>query len=75
MQTACAACSRQHARQQALRIFAYWLVSFGTIGLQYCYSVLYVEMLEALGGSREVTALVGSLCACVMDGCGLLSGT
>ena len=53
---------------------AYWLVSFGTIGMHYAYSTFYVQILDGLGGSRELASLVGSLGTGMMDGNGLLSG-
>ena len=60
--------------QRALRLVAYILVSVGTIGMHYAYGAVYVQMLDALGGTREITALVGSLALFMMDGMGLLSG-
>ena len=60
--------------QRAVRVFAYWLVSFGTLGMHYAFGTVYVQILDGLGGTREIGALVGSLGTGMMDGNGLLSG-
>ena len=64
------ACSPVHARKLA----AYWFVSVGTLALQYAFSIIFVDLLEAFDGSRAATALVGSTCAGVMDMMGYASG-
>ena len=46
------ACSPVHARKLA----AYWFVSVGTLALQYAFSIIFVDLLEAFDGSRAATA-------------------
>ena len=52
---------------RAVEVGAYWFISVGTLALQYAYSIIYVDLLDAFDGSRAATALVGSLSAGVMD--------
>ena len=56
------------------QLFAYWLVSFMTLGMQYAYGALYVQLLDQLDSTRDFLAFVGSLSIGVMDGSALLSG-
>ena len=39
---------------RAARLFGYFLVSFGTLGMQYAFGPIYAELLKQLQGSREV---------------------
>mmetsp|Transcript_84084 Transcript_84084/g.167827 ORF Transcript_84084/g.167827 Transcript_84084/m.167827 type:complete len:480 (-) Transcript_84084:69-1508(-) len=43
------------------RVAAYGSCCLGTLGIQYCFGLLYVELTEALHASQEEIALVGSL--------------
>ena len=62
------------SRRRALIVTAYAFISMGTLGMHYAFSVVYVQLLEALGGNPEITALVGTLGIFFMDGLGLFSG-
>ena len=42
---------------RAARLFGYFLVSFGTLGMQYAFGPIYAELLKQLQGSREVVTL------------------
>ena len=42
---------------RAGRLFGYFLVSFGTLGMQYAFGPIYAELLKQLQGSREVVTL------------------
>ena len=57
-----------------LRVAAYAVACFGTLGVQYAFSPLYALLLEELGSSPAPTAFVGSLSTAIMDGSGALSG-
>ena len=59
---------------RATRLLAYWIICLGTIGMHYAYSIVYVQLLDALNESREATAFVGSLASGMMDGMGIFSG-
>ena len=56
------------------RLIAYWLVCTATIGMQYAFGSLYVVVLDSFESSRSEAALVGALCAGLMDGLAALSG-
>jgi len=60
--------------QRGTVLLAYWLISAGTISMQYAFSAIYVEALESLDGSATLAALVGSLCTALEDGLGAVSG-
>lgn len=65
-------------RQAWGRVVAFWFACAGTLGLQYAFGALYVDLLDEFGGSRAATAAVGGICAGVMDlgavGAGLFMG-
>ena len=42
---------------RAARLLGYFLVSFGTLGMQYAFGPIYAELLKQLQGSREVVTL------------------
>ena len=56
--TLCFASRRQpvHPGARAARLLGYFLVSFGTLGMQYAFGPIYAELLTQLQGSREVTS-------------------
>ena len=55
----------------AFLICAYWIIAAGTISMQYAFGVIYVELLKSIGSSSAtLTALVGSLCIALEEGCG-----
>ena len=56
------------------RLIAYWLVCTATIGMQYAFGSLYVVVLDSFESSRGEAALVGALCAGLMDGLAAMSG-
>ena len=49
---------------RAARLLGYFLVSFGTLGMQYAFGPIYAELLTQLQGSREVTSRVHTHSAC-----------
>ena len=51
-----------------LVVFGYFLVCSSTLGLQYAYAAIFPALLVALGEGPTATALVGSLCAGMMEG-------
>jgi MFS family permease len=61
-------------RDAWLVVLGYFLVCVATLGTQYCFGALYVELLGALGGSPGATAFVGSLCSGMQLAPGGLSG-
>jgi hypothetical protein len=56
------------------RLFGYWLVCIGSLGIQYAIGSIYVVVLDTFDSTRGEAALVGALCAGLMDGLGALSG-
>ena len=60
---------------RASKVGAYWLVSVGTLALQYAFALVFVDLLAAFRGGRALTALVGGLSVGVMDIGGALSGS
>lgn len=42
---------------RAARLLGYFLVSFGTLGMQYAFGPIYAELLKQLRGSREVVTV------------------
>ena len=61
-------------RVHAQKLFAYWLTSVGSLAMQYSFSIIFVDLLVAFDSTRAATAAVGSLCAGLMDGFGVVSG-
>ena len=57
-----------------MRVVAYALVCFATLGVQYSYSPIYALLLEELQTPPAATAFVGSLSVGLMDGLGPISG-
>ena len=56
-------------------LVAYWLVSVGSLGVQYVVAgALYVDLLADFRRSRAATALVGAVCVGVQDGGAVLAG-
>lgn len=55
---------------RAQRLTAYFLVTFGSLGMQYAFGTIFAMLLDSLGGGRSITALVGSLAVGIMDGVG-----
>jgi MFS family permease len=49
------------------RVLALWFCCAGTLGLQYAFGALFVDLLEDFGGSRGATAAVGGICVGIMD--------
>lgn len=49
------------------RVLALWFCCAGTLGLQYAFGALYVDLLEEFGGSRAATAAVGGIGVGIMD--------
>ena len=49
---------------RAARLLGYFLVSFGTLGMQYAFGPIYAELLTQLQGSREVTSRVHTHSTC-----------
>ena len=49
---------------RAARLLGYFLVSFGTLGMQYAFGPIYAELLMQLQGSREVTLCVHTHSTC-----------
>ena len=49
---------------RAVRLLGYFLVSFGTLGMQYAFGPIYAELLMQLQGSREVTLCVHTHSTC-----------
>ena len=45
---------------RAARLLGYFLVSFGTLGMQYAFGPIYAELLAQLQGSREVSSPVAT---------------
>ena len=43
-----------------LRVLAYAFCTFGTLGIQYAFGLLYVELLADMGAGHEEVALIGS---------------
>jgi MFS family permease len=68
-------CYAQAARQRAICVTGYWLVCIGTLGVQYAFGTLYVHILEIFPEvTRAQAALVGALCAGIMDGVAAFAG-
>ena len=61
-------------RVHAQELGAYWLTSVGSLAMQYSFSIIFVDLLVAFDSTRAATAAVGSLCAGLMDGFGVVSG-
>lgn len=61
-------------RGRAQIICVYWVISAGTISIQYAFGAIYVELLDQLDGSLPETALIGSLCVALEEGCGAFVG-
>ena len=61
-------------RVHAQKLGAYWLTSVGSLAMQYSFSIIFVDLLVAFDSTRAATAAVGSLCAGLMDGFGVVSG-
>ena len=57
-------------RSHVILIAAYWFIAAGTISMQYAFGIIYVELLDSMEGSATQTALVGSLCVALEEGCG-----
>ena len=52
-------------------VAGYWLICVGSIGVQYAFGLTYVLIMATFPDtSRADTALVGSLCAGLMEGLG-----
>ena len=49
---------------RAARLLGYFLVSFGTLGMQYAFGPIYTELLTQLQGSREVTSRMHTHSTC-----------
>ena len=49
---------------RAARLLGYFLVSFGTLGMQYAFGPIYAELLTQLQGSREVTSRMHTHSTC-----------
>lgn len=57
-----------------VRVFAYFGISAGTLGLQYASGLLMVELLSEFGRSRAATSAVGAASTGVMDFFGFVAG-
>lgn len=58
----------------AQKLLSYWFISVGSLAMQYSFSIIFVDLLEAFKQSRAATAAVGSLCCGLMDVLGVASG-
>lgn len=58
----------------ATRVAAYWGISAGTLGLQYAYGLLLVDLIAEFSSSRALVAAVGSAGTAVMELTSALGG-